>query len=175
MEKQHVSSPSAAEWLDKATNLKEEMLSRLESMPQAQRTQTPPSGNKSAYGVVVDLVEFEERIAGEWRQKLLKLSPLMLRFKCSKLSGVISLIRIMIVSEAPSSRKMEPQGVIDLDKLRERWDSARDRLVSEIPDNPESLWILHPVMGPITSERTGRMIVSRLERHLRRWPGTIGD
>ena len=170
MQKPHNPRPQVAEWLDKATKLKEVVLVRLDSMPETQRTVAPAPGEWSASGVVEHLVLLEENIAGTWRQRLLEMPSPKTGIKSALLSRIVSVVVSKTDLRVPTATELEPKEVMEVDELRDRWHTARERLVAALPDDTRSAWILHPEFGPLSSEQMGRLVASHLEHHLRHWP-----
>lgn len=170
MQIQHNPRTPAPEWLDKATSLKGVVLDRLAAMPESKRALAPPPGEWSASGVVEHLVLFEENVAGPWRQRLLEMPSPKVGIKAAFISRMVSFVMSKTNARVPSLPGLEPTEELGVDELRSRWDTARERLVAALPDDPRSPWILHPAFGPLTSEQIGRLTVAHLEHHLRHWP-----
>jgi hypothetical protein len=164
------STSADAEWLDKATELKEAVLARLESMPEAQRATAPVTSEWSASGVVEHLILVEENLVGLWRQNLLeKPSPISGR-KSGIVSGIVSFVFSKTGIRVPTVPELEPKEMMSIVELRKRWEETRERMVESLPDDTHSAWILHPAFGPLSSEQMGRLLASHLEYHLRHWP-----
>ena len=162
--------PQSAEWLDRATKLKEAVLVRLDSMPETQRAIAPAPGEWSAYGVVEHLVLVEENIAGLWRQRLLEMPSSKVGIKSGLLSSIVSFVFSKTNFRVPTLTELEPKEVMGVDELRNRWDTARETLVAALPEDTRSAWILHPEFGPLSSDQMGRLMAAHLEHHLRHWP-----
>lgn len=166
----HNPTLQVAEWLDKATKLKEVVLARLDSMPEPQRAMAPAPGEWSAAAVVEHLVLLEENVAGPWRQRLLETPSPRVGLKSGLLSGIVTFVVSKTNVRVPSLSELEPKGAMGTDELKSRWNVVRERLVAALPDDPRSAWILHPALGPLSGEQMGRLIASHLEHHLRHWP-----
>jgi hypothetical protein len=158
------------EWLVKATTLKEVVLDRLDSMPEALRNIAPAPSQWSAYEVVEHLILVEENVAGLWRQNLLNSPAPIVTFRSTLASGIVTFIFSKTSMRTPTVPALEPKGVSTVDELREQWDTARARLVAALPDDAHTAWILHPAFGPLSSDQMGGLLTSHLEHHLRHWP-----
>ena len=170
MQRLHHPSPQDAEWLEKATVLREAVLVRLESMPESQRATPPAPGHWSASGVVEHLILVEEIVVGLWRQRLLERPSSRAGFKSALLISIVSFVVSKTDVRVPTVSELEPKEMMELDELRHRWETARENLVAALPEDPRRAWILHPAFGPLSGGQMGRLLASHLEHHLRHWP-----
>ena len=174
MEKAYNGRTQSAEWLEKAIKLKTVILAKIDSMPEALRTVAPSPNDWSASGMVEHLVLLEENVAGPWRQRLLESPSQKVGIKANLVSRMISIVFTKTKLRVPTVPELEPKSEMTSVELKNRWDTARAGLVAALPNDDRSAWILHPALGPLSSEQMGRMIVAHLEHHLHHWPNPKG-
>jgi hypothetical protein len=170
MQESQTQHPQVAEWLVEATKLKETVLARLDSMPETQRVKEPGPGEWPASSVVEHLILFEENVAGPWRQKLLDAPSTKTSFKSSLLSLIVRFVVSKTGVRVPTLPELEPKEVLGADALRDRWNAVRERLVAALPADTGGAWIVHPALGPLSSEQIGKLLAAHIEHHLRHWP-----
>ena len=158
------------QWLVTATQLKQATLERLAAMPISARDVVSPPISWSASEIVEHLIRVEECVAGAWKDRLLSVPNPKAGFKSALLSRIVGFSFSNTGLRVPTVSELEPTGGMVINELLIRWDAARKRLCSELPDDEHAAWILHPVFGPLSSSQMGRMISSHLEHHLRHWP-----
>ena len=121
--------------------------------------------------MVGHLVLVEELLVSDWRTAALQ-SLLTPGWRGSLLVGMVnagmrSPVRI------PTRPFLEPIGPSDLPALTARWSAARERLPETFPATESSLWIIHPIFGPLSCKQMGTFLVAHLQYHLNHWPEKI--
>ena len=167
-------SPSTPSWLIEAQRLKTEVLDRLEQMSPEARQFSPSPQVWSAAQMVGHLVLVEELLVSDWRIAALQSPALKPNWRGSLLVGMVNAgmrgsIRI------PTRPFLEPIGSSDLGELSDRWSAARKRLPDTFPTDASSLWIVHPIFGPLSRSQMGSFLVAHLHYHLDHWPGKTPD
>jgi hypothetical protein len=161
---------SEPEWLIASTKLKQVTLERLATMPASERDIVSPPISWSASGIVEHLILTEECVAGIWKEKLRSNPNPRTDIKSALSSRMVAFIFSKTSLQVPTLSELEPTGGIGIDELVVRWDVARQRLRSALPDDEHAAWILHPAFGPLSSLQMGQLIRAHLEHHLRHWP-----
>ncbi len=156
-------------WLSEAVSLKTQVLDRLGQMSLESRQHSSGPQAWSATQMVCHLVLVEELLVSDWRTAALNSPGLRPSWRGSLVvrmvnAGMRSPIRI------PTRSFLEPSGDSELPDLQERWSAARQRLPSTFPSNESSLWIIHPIFGPLSCAQMGSFLVAHLRYHLNHWP-----
>ena len=164
------SASDVPKWLSKATQLKEVVITKLAAMPVTERSVTSKPGEWSAANIVEHLILFEEVVPGLWRESLLAASSPSVTTRSALLSRVVSFGVSKTGLRVPTVPELEPKGALDLDALERRWLKVRSALVVSLPEDPNVSWVLHPVLGPLSSAQMGTILAAHLVHHIRHWP-----
>ena len=148
-----------------------EMINRLEALPDAEQMMPPTTLEWSALQVVEHLIMYEELVCN-WRARAVgaTASPSW------KGRGFVGLMTWIMRSRLriPTLPELQPQSESTLLALCERWRVVRVNLRTGLEavtqERLPTVFILHPIAGPLNAMQVLQLLDAHLMYHQRHWP-----
>lgn len=159
------------EWFVTFESLKEECLTRAQNLTQAEQQRAPSPGTWSVSQAIEHLIAMEKTFIGQAQRTAvlrLKNKPGAKGRIIVAAVGILVRLGLRIPTTADLNPHPQPH---ELSELASEWDKCRIALRTMVIQNSEnSIWISHPVFGPMSSETAGKFLVTHINYHLKHLP-----